>query len=150
MSTTPKSIGTTYSDEFTRSRVYDVHGVPPYVSSEFDENNGWRIGWNRASGQTRPDSAGRLIADNHFSQHEPGVFAPIFDALLRHGDHYLHLADLKSYSDAHTRLGELYTDQEAWSDKAVLNIAGSGMFSSDRTIAEYAKDTWQAKACPVD
>ena len=53
-----------------------------------------------------------LIAGNHFSRNEPGVFAPILDALLRHGDHYLHLADLKSYSEAHARLGELYADQE--------------------------------------
>jgi starch phosphorylase len=81
-----------------------------------------------------------LIAGNHFSAHEPGVFNPILDSLLRHGDHYLHLADLKSYSEAHARLGALYADQEAWGRKAVLNIAASGRFSSDRTIAEYAKE----------
>src|SRR5881394_2079474 len=91
-----------------------------------------------------------LMANNHFSQREPGVFGPILDTLLRHGDHYLHLADLVSYSHAHARLGELYTDQEGWSGKVVLNIAASGGFSSDRTIAEYAKDIWRAEACPVD
>jgi starch phosphorylase len=91
-----------------------------------------------------------LIAGNHFSQQEPGVFAPILDALLHHGDHYLHLADLKSYSEAHARLGELYADPEAWSRKVVLNIAASGMFSSDRTIAAYAKEIWQAEPCPID
>ena len=91
-----------------------------------------------------------LIAGNHFSQHEPGVFGPILDALLRQGDHYLHLADLKSYSEAHARLGELYADQEGWSRKAILNIAASGRFSSDRTIAEYAREIWQAGPCPVD
>src|SRR4029077_16803754 len=56
-----------------------------------------------------------FIAGNHFSRHEPGVFAPILDALLGRGDHYLHLADLKSYGEAHTRLGELYRDSEGWS-----------------------------------
>ena len=91
-----------------------------------------------------------LIAGNHFSQNEPGVFAPILDALLRNGDHYLHLADLKSYSEAHARLGELYADQEKWSRKAILNIAASGTFSSDRTIAEYARDIWHAEPCPVE
>jgi starch phosphorylase len=91
-----------------------------------------------------------LIANDHFSTREPGVFGPILDTLLRHGDHYLHLADLVSYSEAHGRLGQLYTDQEGWSGKAVLNIAASGRFSSDRTIAEYAKDIWRAEACPVD
>jgi glucan phosphorylase len=79
-----------------------------------------------------------------------GVFAPILDTLLRDGDHYLHLADLKSYSDAHERLGQLYADQEEWSRKAILNIAASGKFSSDRTIAEYVSDIWQAEACPIE
>jgi starch phosphorylase len=91
-----------------------------------------------------------LIGGNHFSPAEPGVFNPVLDALLRHGDHYLHLADLKSYGEAHGRLGELYVNQEAWSRKAVLNIAASGKFSSDRTIAEYAKEIWGAAPCPVD
>jgi glucan phosphorylase len=60
-----------------------------------------------------------------------------------------HLADLNGYSEAHTRLGELYTDHEQWSRKAVLNIAASRTFSSDRTIAEYARDIWHAEPCPV-
>jgi len=91
-----------------------------------------------------------LIAANHFSPNEPGVFEPILDALLRWGDHYLHLADLGSYAEAHTRLGEVYVDQETWSRKAVLNIAASGRFSSDRTIAEYARDIWGADSCAVE
>jgi len=91
-----------------------------------------------------------LIAHNHFSPQEPGVFDPILDALLRHGDHYLHLADLKSYGEAHQRLGDLYADPEAWSRRAILNIAASGRFSSDRTIAEYAREIWQAEPCPVE
>jgi len=88
-----------------------------------------------------------LISGNHFSQHEPGVFTPILDALLRNGDHYLHLADLKSYSEAHVSLANLYADQEGWSRKVILNIAASGKFSSDRTIAEYAKEIWRTEAC---
>jgi len=90
-----------------------------------------------------------LIASDHFSQHEPGVFNPILDALLRNGDHYLHLADLKGYSEAHARLGQLYTDPDAWSRKAILNIAASGGFSSDRTIAEYAKNIWHVETCSI-
>jgi starch phosphorylase len=87
-----------------------------------------------------------LIAGNHFSQYEPGVFAPLLDSLLG-SDYYLHLADLRSYSDAHARLGALYGDQEDWSRKAILNIAASGGFSSDRSIAEYAKEIWHAEPC---
>jgi starch phosphorylase len=71
------------------------------------------------------------------------------DALLTLGDHYMHLADLKSYLDADRRLVTLYGDQQAWARKAILNVAGSGKFSSDRTIAEYATQIWNVKPCPV-
>ena len=74
---------------------------------------------------------------------------PILDALLTYGDYYRHLADLGSYAQAQRSLGELYTDQQAWTRKAILNIAASGKFSSDRTIAEYAREIWSAKPCPV-
>jgi starch phosphorylase len=91
-----------------------------------------------------------LIAANHFSRNEPGIFETILDVLLRKGDHYMHLADLTSYGEAHGRLGELYADQENWSRRAVLNIAASRTFSSDRTIAEYARDIWHVEPCPVE
>jgi glycogen phosphorylase len=90
-----------------------------------------------------------LIFSNYFSRNEPGVFAPLYDTLLTHGDHYMHLADLRSYLDADQRLRDLYADSDGWARKAVLNIAGSGKFSSDRTIAEYATQIWEVKPCPV-
>ena len=90
-----------------------------------------------------------LIFSDHFSRNEPGVFTPLRDALLTRGDYYMHLADLKSYLEADQRLRQLYTDSDAWTRKAILNVAGSGKFSSDRTIAEYAADIWKVKPCPV-
>jgi len=60
-----------------------------------------------------------------------------------------HLADLTSYCQGQERLGALYADPDAWARKAILNIASSGTFSSDRTIAEYANDIWKAGPCPV-
>jgi glycogen phosphorylase len=90
-----------------------------------------------------------LIFSDHFSRNEPGVFAPLYDTLLTHGDHYMHLADLKSYLEADQRLCELYANPDEWARKAILNIAGSGKFSSDRTIAEYATGIWEVKSCPV-
>jgi glycogen phosphorylase len=90
-----------------------------------------------------------LISSDHFSRYEPGVFAPLVDALLTQGDHYMHLADLRSYLAADQRLCELYADGDGWARKAILNVAGSGKFSSDRTIAQYASEIWNAKACPV-
>jgi len=90
-----------------------------------------------------------LIFSDHFSGNEPGIFAPLRDTLLAKGDHYMHLADLKSYLEADQRLLQLYGDPNAWTRVAILNVAGSGKFSSDRTIAEYAADIWHAGPCPV-
>ncbi len=90
-----------------------------------------------------------LIFSDHFSRYEPGIFAPLRDTLLTRGDYYMHLADLTSYLQAQHRLGELYADPDAWTHKAILNVAGSGKFSSDRAIAEYANDIWELKPCPV-
>ena len=90
-----------------------------------------------------------LIFADHFSPNEPGVFAPLRDTLLTNGDHYMHLADLRSYLEADRRLVELYADPDGWARKAILNVAGSGKFSSDRTIAEYAASIWNAEPCPV-
>ena len=90
-----------------------------------------------------------LISSDHFSPNEPGIFAPIRDALLTHGDHYMHLADLKSYLEADGKLIELHADRGAWARKAILNVAGSGKFSSDRMIAQYASEIWNVKPCPV-
>jgi starch phosphorylase len=91
-----------------------------------------------------------LIFNDHFSQDERGIFAPIRETLLERGDYYMHLADLRSYAEAQQRLGELYSDPDAWARKAILNVACSGKFSSDRTIAEYAAGIWNTTPCPVD
>jgi starch phosphorylase len=90
-----------------------------------------------------------LISSDHFSRNEPGVFAPLCDTLLTHGDFYMHLADLTSYLQAHEHIGGLYADPDAWAQKAILNVASAGKFSSDRTIAEYAADIWKLESCPV-
>jgi glycogen phosphorylase len=90
-----------------------------------------------------------LIFSDHFSGNEPGIFAPLRDTLLTRGDYYMHLADLGSYLEADGHLCALYADPDAWARKAILNVASSGKFSSDRTIAEYAADIWHVKPCPV-
>ena len=90
-----------------------------------------------------------LIFSDFFSRSEPGIFAPLRDTLLAKGDLYMHLADLRSYLDADRRMIQLCEDPEAWTRTAILNVAGSGKFSTDRTIAEYASEIWDAKPCPV-
>jgi glycogen phosphorylase len=89
-----------------------------------------------------------LIFSDHFSPSEPGIFAPLRQTLLG-ADFYMHLADLTSYLEADQRLLNVYADPDAWTRMSILNIAGSGKFSSDRTIADYAEDIWHAKPCPV-
>jgi starch phosphorylase len=90
-----------------------------------------------------------LIFSDHFSRNEPGIFEPLRETLLNRGDFYMHLADLKSYLDADQRLTKLYADPHAWAQKTILNVASSGRFSSDRTIAEYAAGIWNVQPCPV-
>ena len=90
-----------------------------------------------------------LIFSDYFSRNEPGIFTPLQDMLLTHGDFYMHLADLKSYLEADGRLVGLYAHPGNWARKAILNVASSGKFSSDRTIKEYAADIWKVEPCPV-
>jgi starch phosphorylase len=90
-----------------------------------------------------------LIASNHFSKEEPGIFAPILDRLITQGDPYMHLADLTAYTQTQEKLGQVYADANEWARRAILNVAGSGKFSSDRTISEYAAHVWNTEPCPV-
>ena len=91
-----------------------------------------------------------LIFSGHFNRGEPDLFGPLRDALLTHGDYYMHLADLASYAEAQSGVSELYADRDQWARKAILNVACSGKFSSDRTIAEYAESIWGVTPCPID
>jgi starch phosphorylase len=90
-----------------------------------------------------------LIHSGYFSRNEPETFAPLVDTLLTQGDHYMHLADLQSYLEADERARERYANPHDWARTAILNIAGSGKFSSDRTIAEYAAQIWNVQPCPI-
>ena len=64
------------------------------------------------------------------------------DSLLWGGDHYLLLADFESYIAAQSRVDALYRLPAQWCEQSIANVAGMGAFSSDRTIAEYAKTIW--------
>jgi starch phosphorylase len=90
-----------------------------------------------------------MIFSNAFSPNEPGIFEPLRAVLLTMGDRYMHLADLRAYLDAQERAAALYADPDAWARKAILNIAGSGKFSSDRAIAQYASEIWNVTPCLV-
>ena len=81
---------------------------------------------------------------------EPGIFRPLVDGLLKGGDPYMVLADLPSFARAQDRADELYASPGAWDEKAVLNVARSGKFSSDRTVQEYAREIWGIVPCPIE
>lgn len=76
-------------------------------------------------------------------------FAPVMDAITTGGDYYLLANDFPSYLDAQARVDAAYRDKAAWARMSVMSVAGSGKFSTDRTIQEYADDIWRAAPCPV-
>ena len=82
------------------------------------------------------------IAGGQFSPAEPGRYRALIDSLLWGGDHYLLLADYAAYVAAQAQVDELYRQPEAWCARAIANVAGMGVFSSDRTIREYAQQIW--------
>ncbi len=69
-------------------------------------------------------------------------YRPIYDALMTHGDRFFHLADFRSYVDTQEAVDAAYRDRDRWTRMAIANIAGSGRFSSDRTIRAYAEEIW--------
>jgi starch phosphorylase len=81
-----------------------------------------------------------------FCREDPELFRWIYYALVEQGDEYFHLADLPSYIDAQERVGATFTDPSGWAQKAILNVARIGKFSSDRTIQEYATDIWRLES----
>ncbi|HSK45195.1 MAG TPA: glycogen/starch/alpha-glucan phosphorylase [Candidatus Binatia bacterium] len=90
------------------------------------------------------------LSSNLLCPDEPGLFRWIVDELLDRGDRYFHLADLSSYIEASHRAEKDYREPDVWTAKSILNVARTGFFSSDRTIAEYARDIWNIQtAVPV-
>ena len=89
-----------------------------------------------------------MIAGGTFSADEPGRYRELVDSLLWGGDHYLLLADYEAYVAAQRRVDALFRDPDLWAERAITNIAGMGVFSSDRTIGEYARQIWQIEPQP--
>lgn len=89
------------------------------------------------------------IAGGAFSPATPDLFRPIVDALLNHGDQYMLLADYNAYVTCQEEVSRVYLDKDEWARRAILNTAGMGKFSSDRTIAEYAEDIWDVQTLAV-
>jgi starch phosphorylase len=86
------------------------------------------------------------FTNDRFSRSESGLFRWIYDELVNRGDRFFHIADLTSYIEANGEIECDFLDQKKWQRKAILNTARSPKFSSDRTIREYATDTWNIQS----
>lgn len=119
------------------------------TADQVAESRGWYNPQWHYENEPETRAALDLIFSEFFNRNEPGAFGPLRDALLTRGDYYRHLADLTSYLAADQQLVRLHADGDGWAAKVIRNIAGSGKFSSDRTIAEYAASIWNVEPCPV-
>jgi glycogen phosphorylase len=104
--------------------------------------------WEWAQGNPRIGRVLASLAGDRFCPGERGVFDPIHRALQADGDHYLHIADFASYVEAQERISQLYQNPDAWTAKAILNVARMGKFSSDRSVQEYAREIWNIAPVP--
>jgi len=86
-----------------------------------------------------------MIKNGYFSPDDHERFKPVFNRLTYGGDHYLLLADYAAYIDCQQQVENLYRDKDAWTRKAILNVAHMGKFSSDRTIREYSQQIWNVR-----
>ncbi len=89
------------------------------------------------------------LSSDFFSPDEGCVLSDLPNSLLQWGDPFFVLADYRAYVDAQDLAGKAYQDQKRWAAMAIRNIAGSGKFSSDRTIGEYAEEVWKLNPVQV-
>jgi len=82
-----------------------------------------------------------LVNGGHFSQGDRNLFAPLMSNLTSH-DPFCVMADFSDYCDAQDRVSNVWKDRQKWNKMSLLNIAGSGFFSSDRSIREYSTKIW--------
>jgi starch phosphorylase len=89
------------------------------------------------------------LQHNPFIPSQPELFADLYRLLAEWGDHFFHIVDYRSYVDTQGKVSELFKQPPAWAEKAVLNVARMGYFSSDRSIREYAEKIWDLQPVPI-
>lgn len=95
------------------------------------------------------------LINGYYSPQNPELFRDIYNSLLNtqssdRADTYFILKDLPSYAEAQRRIDQAYRDESWWAKAAILNVASSGKFTSDRTIEEYVKDIWHLEKVKVE
>jgi len=111
----------------------------------FDLRNSGYDTWHYYHADGELKRALDMVRDGAFSPDDRGRFLSVFDSLTNGGDRYMILADYPSYAAVQAKVDETYLDTPTWTRMAILNTARMGMFSSDRTIAEYADQIWGIK-----
>lgn len=86
-----------------------------------------------------------MIRNGYFSPQRRDLFVPIFDSLVRQGDHYMVLADYEAYVACQASVDAAFQDKTDWTRKTILNVANVGRFSIDRLVQQYASEVWNAK-----
>jgi len=90
------------------------------------------------------------IRDNAFDPSQPDLFKDIYNDITEHGDFYFYLADYEPYIKCNEDVDKLYAKPAKWAEKAILNVARMGWFSSDRSIQDYCDDIWHLERTPVE
>jgi starch phosphorylase len=90
------------------------------------------------------------LVDGTFEDAGTGEFKDLHDSLLREGDTYFILADFEAFKQKQEEVFKAYADKKRWAQMCLMNIANSGIFSSDRTIMEYAKEIWNITQVKVE
>ncbi len=130
-------------EEVGRENIF-IFGM---TTEEVEKRRGSYNPWDVYNSDEEIRRAIQLIEADFFNMLEPGIFRPIIQALLYEGDRYMLLADLRDYIEAQHQVDTLYREPSRWDEKAILNVARSGKFSSDRTICEYVSDIWHIEPC---
>ena len=120
-----------------------IFGLTAEKVMEYYRNGGYKS-WDEYHNHPRLKKVVDQLINGFFSE-SGGEFRIIYDSLIRDNDEYFILKDFCPYIDAFNRINELYSNKEKWYRTSLINIAQSGVFSSDRTIKQYAKDIWKTK-----
>jgi starch phosphorylase len=106
--------------------------------------------WDIYNSDMRVKNIMDSLLNGPWAEKADGRFRMIFDEILNRGDQYFILADFHAYSKACQEIEQFYLDKPRWAHACIINIAMSGYFSSDRTVAEYNRDIWHLKPYKVE
>ena len=98
--------------------------------------------WNFYDSDPELQKVLEAIRINAFDPTQPDLYMDIFNEFTRHGDPFFYMADFRPYIEVQKKIDALFRQPAAWAEKAILNVARMGWFSSDRTIHEYAEKIW--------